>query len=261
VHSVSDMRRFLCTMAALVMTLMTVAMAAAQSGSSHATSERPTAGEIRRALAVVKADPNLATERTITVPRWNRSARARSTSLPAWFGGFIEWINESSRMLWWLTGATLAGILVVYIIRVVRVAGGLPVHSRALGVPTHVQQLDIRPETLPSDVGAAARAMWDRGEGRAALALLYRGMLSRLAHVHGVPIRHSSTEGDCLALSADRLPPAGFEYASRLVNIWQRAVYGGEPASTPSVHVLCVDFEPALNRASQLAAAAPGTSA
>ena len=55
------------------------------------------------------------------------------------------------------------------------------------------------------DIGAAARVLWDRGDHRAALALLYRGMLSRLAHVHRIPIRDSSTEGDCLALAASHL--------------------------------------------------------
>ena len=50
-------------------------------------------------------------------------------------------------------------------------------------------------------------ALWDRGDHRAALALLYRGLLSRLVHVHRVPIRDSSTEGDCLALAARCLTP------------------------------------------------------
>src|SRR4029079_6929748 len=72
--------------------------------------------------------------------------------------------------------------------------------------PTHVRDLDIRPESPTDDIGAAARQLWDRGEQRAALALLYRGMLSRLAHVHRVPIRDSSTEGDCVELASAQLP-------------------------------------------------------
>ena len=95
-----------------------------------------------------------------------------------------------------------------------------------------MQDLDIRPESLPPNIGAAARALWDRGEHRAALALLYRGLLSRLAHVHQVPVRDSSTEGDCLALCRAHLAGPGIDYAARLIVLWQAAVYGHCEADT-----------------------------
>ena len=257
----ADVRRWLCALAAVVLTTLTLSAAALQTESVHATGEAPGAAEIERALTIVKADPNLSAERTMKMLRWNESAQASTLSLPAWLVGLIAWFNESTRLLWWLAGATLAGMLVVYIIRMIRAPGPVSIGGGTFVAPTHVQDLDIRPETLPHDIGAAARALWDRGECRAALALLYRGMLSRFAHVHRVPIRDSSTEGDCLALSAGRLPAAGYDYASRLVTVWQRAVYGGEPVATADVHVLCVEFGPALNRAGQRDASASGAPA
>ena len=96
---------------------------------------------------------------------------------------------------------------------------------------------------------------------RAALALLYRGLLSRLAHVHRVPIRDSSTEGDCLALAAARLPPPTHEYAARLVHVWQRSVYGHEPAADSVVHRLCGEFGPTLDRAAHGDSVAQGDAA
>jgi hypothetical protein len=121
-----------------------------------------------------------------------------------------------------------------------RAAGGL-------ATPTHVQDLDIRPESLPDDIGAAARALWDRGERRAALALLYRGLLSRLAHVHSVPIRDSTTEGACVTLAAAHLSEERHEYVARLVRLWQRSVYGGQDADTAAVYSLCTGFTAALD--------------
>jgi hypothetical protein len=112
--------------------------------------------------------------------------------------------------------------------------------------PTHVRDLDIRPEMLPPDIGGAARTLWDRGEHRAALALLYRGVLSRLAHVHHLPIRDSTTEGDCLALATRHLAPGGRDYASRVIVVWQRAVYGHDEVHPSIVHRLCDDFAAAL---------------
>jgi hypothetical protein len=100
---------------------------------------------------------------------------------------------------------------------------------------------------LPDDVGAAAAALWTSGEHRAALALLYRGLLSRLVHVHGVPIRDSSTEGDCLALAAPRVSAARNSYAARLVRVWQGAVYGTEHPSSETVLALCGEFARVLD--------------
>ena len=114
--------------------------------------------------------------------------------------------------------------------------------------PSHVSDLDIRPESLPADIGAAARALWDRNERRAALALLYRGLLSRLVHVHRLPIRDSSTEGDCrLRLPKHIFRARAASYTSRLVRVWQRAVYGREDIQTAAVHDLCDGFSATLD--------------
>jgi hypothetical protein len=95
-------------------------------------------------------------------------------------------------------------------------------------------------------MGAAASRLWAGGERRAALALLYRGLLSRLVHVHQLPVRDSSTEGDCLALSA-RMGPDGRVYAGRLIGLWQAAVYGHLEADAAAVYALCDGFSPALD--------------
>src|SRR5690606_9992514 len=112
--------------------------------------------------------------------------------------------------------------------------------------PTHVRDLDIRPESLPDDIGAAAWSLWEHGEHRSALSLLYRGLLSRLVHAHALPIRDSSTEGDCLALAERYLASDRHDYVSQLIRTWQRAVYGGENPQAPDIRRLCDDFAQAL---------------
>jgi hypothetical protein len=147
----------------------------------------------------------------------------------------------------WVLIAGLIAMLAMFIYRIVR-----DVRIDKMGTkfvaPTHVQDLDIRPESLPDDIGAAARALWDRGEQRAALALLYRGLLSRLAHVYEVPIRDSSTEGDCLQIAARTLEAPRLEFATRLVRTWQRAIYGGLSVDTEVAHELCANFDTYLER-------------
>ena len=222
--------------------------------------ERPGRSEIARAIETVKADPNLATERTIKTLRWQGSTEAKRSgflSSLAWIAGLFRWLEQSARLLLWGAAVVLAGLLVVYIARTMGRHDVLRIQEPFVA-PTHVRDLDIRPESLPRDIGIAARALWDRGEHRAALALLYRGMLSRLAHVHRIPIRDSSTEGDCLALAASHLTQGGRQYASRLVAVWQRFVYGGQDTRAATVYALCDGFASALDAASPLDSLRPG---
>ena len=211
-------------------------------------SAAPTQQEVERAVEIVKKDPNLASERTVKTLKWkgalDKDEPKKRHDLPdwlSWIPNLFSWIGQASQMLVWVLIAALVGLLVLFIARLVRDTRLAPKGSRFIA-PTHVQDLDIRPESLPPDIGAAARALWDRGEQRAALALLYRGLLSRLAHVHEVAIRDSSTEGDCLTLAARKLDPARIAYVTLLVRTWQRFTYGGQPIEDTAMHELCAGF-------------------
>ena len=247
-RSPSDARACAAAAIVLVMTALSIRAAAVQRETAPAATAEPGPAEIARAIEKVKADPNLATERTIKTLRWKDST-AKPSGVPGWLRWIAElfgWLEQSARVLVWCAAAVLAGMLVVYIVRIVR-SHGMPRRDEPFVAPTHVRDLDIRPETLPRDIGRTARALWDRGEHRASLALLYRGMLSRLAHVHRIPIRDSTTEGDCLALAAMHLPQRRREYASLLVGVWQRSVYGREDVRAATVYALCDDFASALD--------------
>ena len=220
---------------------------AAATASAQPAARVPDDAAIERAMQQVKADLNVATERTIKTLQWKES-NAKPGPRPAWLEwatGFIRWLDQSARVLVWIVVAALLALLAFYIVRTFRSWDDVPGDAEFVA-PTHVQDLDIRPESLPADIGAAARRLWDRHEHRAALALLYRGLLSRLAHVHQLPIRDSSTEGDCLAIAA-RMDTAGRDYAARLIVLWQAAVYGHLDADTVTVHALCDGFAPALD--------------
>jgi hypothetical protein len=238
------------------------AAAAAGDGAPAADARRISPEDISRALDAVSADPTLTPQRTIKTLKWTGPTRRTTTGSARWIGwiaGIVVWLVESARRLVWLGGATLLGMLVVYL---VRLAKRRPeIGDTSLVAPTHVQSLDIRPESLPADIAAAVRALWDAGDRRAGLALLYRGMLSRLIHVHRVPIRDSSTEGECVELAAKHLTPRRSDYAARLIRVWQRVVYGGEEVPAPLVHALCGDFAAVLDRPSPPTPPAPSGAA
>lgn len=213
----------------------------------------PTQAEVDKAVEAVKQDPNLAAEKSVRTLTWKdwggrdekaEEPKPRESHWPSWLDwipALFGWIGQASQMLVWVLIAALVGLLLLFIARLVRDTR-LEGKSSKFVAPTHVQDLDIRPESLPPDIGAAARTLWDRGEHRAALALLYRGMLSRLAHVHEVPIRDSSTEGDCLALAGRKLDTVRIAYITQLVRTWQRFTYGGIAIEDAVAHELCAGF-------------------
>jgi hypothetical protein len=232
---------------ALIVLLLTAPAAAQQPPAATPISPE----EIEAAVAEVKRDPNLGAERTMKMLRWRQPAQRAKTDVSwmAWIAGFFGWIMQSGRYLLWAALVVLASWLVVYLLRAFHDRRPGSEDADAFVPPTHVRDLDIRPESLPAHIGSAARALWDRGEHRAALSLLYRGMLSRLTHVHRVPIRDSSTEGDCLSLLGGRVPAKTDEYSTRLVEAWRGYVYGGAETPAPAIHALCDGFAGALDRA------------
>ena len=233
--------------------------AAAQPESAPITED-----DVRRAMAEVRKDPNLATERSIRSLHWvetDQPKRTRKSGWLDWLGNLFGWFASSGRFLFWGLLAVMAAFLILYLVRLTgswRAAG----RAQRLGVPSFVRDLDIRPESLPPDIGAAARKSWDEGEHRAALALLYRGLLSRLVHVHNVPIKDSTTEGDCIDLASRHLSAEDRRiYVRSLVRLWERAVYGGEAVPTESVHVLCDQFGQMLDAPEVSPTAAPTAAA
>ncbi len=237
-------------------TVLAVAAALLWSGSflaaDSAPLQQPTATEIARALETVRADPNLAPLRTIRILRWRDSGAPKRSGVPAWLtwlGEFLRWLDQTARVLVWAVAIALGGALLVYLARLVSSRSDHAAPSESIAAPVRVHDLDIRPESLPSDIGGTARRLWDGCDHRAALALLYRGMLSRFVHVHQIPVRDSTTEADCLVLASKHLETTRSDYASRLVRVWQRAVYGREQIEDRDVYGLCDGFDAALGGA------------
>ena len=224
-----------------------------RAGAGAAAAISPTPAEVKRALENVRKDPNLGVPKEVRRLKWvedDKPRPPRNLGAWAWLADLARWMAETSRILIYVIAALAAIAFVLYLTRFL---GGREPRAakRRVIAPTHVRDLDIRPESLPDDIGAAALELWSSNEHRGALSLLYRGLLSRLAHVHAVPIRASTTEGDCLALAEKHLSADRAAYVSRLVKVWQRAVYGSRDPDTQTVTELCEGFALALNPSSQ----------
>jgi hypothetical protein len=217
--------------------------------------------QVQSAADRVRADPNLPgskSEKTLHLKDRDKKPEEKKKDRDGfgWLKDFVTKVSEGARLLVWGLGALALAWLVIRIRRWVQVRAGGGRHRMA-PLPSHIGSLDIRPESLPDDVGSAVASLWQRGQRRPALSLLYRGALSRLVHLHAVPIRNASTEGECVALSKGRLAPPSLDFFARLVAAWQLAAYGDRLPPTAGVLALCAEFDAQLGAPAGPAKAAP----
>ena len=182
----------------------------------------------RFAPAVRKAmqDPLLSPKKTVSewVLKDPSKPRERKQEKQApWIELVSMIIGAISEYGLWL----LAGILLAWLLW--RLPKWLPwVRERLQPAPelSAVLETSAAPAaSLPNDIRASARSLWQQGQRREALALLYRASVERIADVLGTPFPPGATEADCLRRSR-RLPEAGMQQQfARTVRAWQAAAY------------------------------------
>ena len=249
--------RRLASLAGAALTALAALTIGAAASAAEPARAPLSAAAVEAAASAVRADPDLGgvrKERTWRL-RKKDDDRDRPVPPPLWLRELAGWLAEGGRGLMWLLGAAALAVLVVTARRWLTL-GGAASDRRGARLPSHVRELDIRPESLPADIGAAVRELWLAGERRAALSLLYRGALSRLVHSYAVAIGDASTEGDCLRLARAALPAPRGDFVAALVAAWQLAVYGDRPLATAHVLGLCADFDRLLPAVAPVAAVA-----
>lgn len=107
--------------------------------------------------------------------------------------------------------------------------------------PTQMFGLDVAPESLPSDVAGEAERLWSENP-RAALALLYRGLLSILLHEFRLPLKTAHTEGEVLAAVHRLAQPQLVRFAECVTQHWQRQAYGHQDADETVRDRLCAEW-------------------
>ncbi len=102
--------------------------------------------------------------------------------------------------------------------------------------------LDVTPESLPDDVPSEVMQLWNNGNTREALSLLYRASLSRLIDRHELEFRASHTEAECAALVNARGIKSLSNYFWQLTKVWRRLAYGHQLPTLETVQDLCRDW-------------------
>lgn len=208
---------------------------------------RFSAAEQRARIAEVMTHKDLQTKRTET--NWKYTGPKAEPKEPAsqdwsWLKKLVERLSSVAGVV----EVALWALLALAIIWAIRKRHLLmrrwvrPTGSPIVARRETVFGLDIEPESLPADVEAEAWRLWQAGDPRAALSLLYRATLSHLVIRENLKLGAHATEEDCLRLCRKRLTPELGSFMTRLTLAWQRIAYAAQPIAHDTARELCADW-------------------
>jgi hypothetical protein len=240
--------RMAATLAALALGCALVAGVVPDASAQAAP--KSAAEEIKK----VMAEPEFGKEQTrksikYVGPSWEPKESKRKSYDWEWLEVLVRFVSEAARFLAWTAGALALAVALYFLAKYLRLrAGGGNRKSR----PDFLFGLDVRPESLPEDVAAAAAALAREGRTREALSLLYRGALVRFLD-QGLEFLRGDTEGDCQRKVDRAAPTPTRDFFRRLVAAWQSLAYGHRTVGTDDVLALAGEWQ------RQFAPAAEGT--
>lgn len=171
-------------------------------------------------------------------------AKAKPGEAPQWLKTLLGWLDSQRfnalagliEVLLW--GALLAAIgwliwryrefLRTFVSRRPK----LPARVRP-PAPQQAFGLDLNPQSLPDDIAASAEQLWQT-QPRAALGLLYRGLLSRLLHDFALTLKPADTEHQVLLRVEQLQRPELLVFSRSLTQHWQNMAYGHR---VPAAHL------------------------
>ncbi len=99
--------------------------------------------------------------------------------------------------------------------------------------------MDLRPESLPQDIGASAKTLVEKNDIRGALSLLYRGALSVLINKDMLKVNEGHTESEILSIARPKLNDQRKSYLGQLTSQWILTAYGHKTSPSELALQLC----------------------
>ncbi len=158
---------------------------------------------------------------------------------PLWLKGWLENISFIVQILLW-SGVLLLSSYVLWRYREwLRTFSQkwLPSKQRQSPPAQTLFGLDVSSDGLPADWLAQAEKLW-HSDPRAALSLLYRGLLNHLLDEHALPLTDAHTEGEVLLMTRD-LSQSLQHYSAQLTIYWQNLAWGHRLPEQTQFNALC----------------------
>jgi len=195
---------------------------------------------IKEALAGPELNPKA------TVVTWQRKVPEPAAKKDSWnFRGFDGLANGFGFLLQNALWILLAIALVLLLPYLLRLLGALEPRAKAARSVEGLSAFDAdAAEKLPPDIAAAVTQLWQQGNRRAALALLYRAGVLRLCDRLGQPLPIGATESECLRMARDLAERDAHRILfPALVSQWQGIAYASREPSWTEVQNLLARWQ------------------
>ncbi len=218
----------------------------------HASSRIPPefSAEIKKTITEILARPEFETQKDEKNLRYIGEASKADGGKNEWRHSlmeFVQYLASLFEFMLWVLVFVMVLVVIVYRDRWLGLFARRPSFSK-LTVPEALFGLDVRQESLPDDIPAAAMSLWSHGKPVEAMGLLYRGALAMLIVRHGVAITASATEGECLRRVSLIHQTELVKYFGMLTHAWQFTVYAHRLPESSVVKTLCEEFNQHFQR-------------
>lgn len=193
---------------------------------------------IKQALAETLAEEAFRRCETKTIWRWqDDKPDLAEPAAPVDLSVFARLVE----LLLWLAVAVGAVLVLRYLRQRLAALPGRTTPPPELPVADLHHNTPLAPPA--PDSGQAAWQLWQQGEQRAALALLYRASIAGLSTQHALELPDHATEDDCLHQArVTPLPPPLLTFFTALTGIWQAAAYAHRLPEAATVQALCTEW-------------------
>jgi hypothetical protein len=139
----------------------------------------------------------------------------------------VPYLARYAEFLLWCGAGGLVAFLLLKSVRLrAWLAGGFSLSVAGPQSPQVMFGMDLRPESLPDNIGRTCFQLLEDGKKREAIGLLYRGTLSGLIHRGRLEIHPSSTEKECCNEVRRNRPGPEASFFDTLTRLWIFIAYG-----------------------------------
>ncbi len=183
----------------------------------------------RDGIYEVLAGPDFNQQRVISYPKFLQDLFEPEDVDPvsgedlSWLVEVIGFVARIAEVALWV-GVVALVMWLLYTLRLLDLAD-IKHRRRRRESPREILGLAVSEDSLPGDVAASAMALWNDGEQRSALSLIYRATLTSLINRFDCELTAADTEAECLLKARQVLPRGSVDYLSQLTRAWQFAAY------------------------------------
>lgn len=114
--------------------------------------------------------------------------------------------------------------------------------DKPAGLPDIMFGIELSPDALPDNIPESALNLWQHGEEREALSLLFRASLIKIFTDRKIAVTRGLTEHECIKLVNNSVDHGRARYFELIAKLWIKMAYGHVKPEQAEFNQLCVSW-------------------